>query len=118
MYDEMTEVRERQRRKQLVRAYSRMIAGQIRLGKEASFVNFMFNQLPGGVAQHKEIMTREVRRVHDILSRSVVRKPNSDTSKRDRKDHKRDGGDEKPPVSATDRAEGGDERDPEITTRI
>ena len=81
MYDEMTEVRERQRRKQLVRACSRMVAGQIRLGKEASFVNFMFNQLPGGVVQHKEIMTREIRRVHDILSRNVARKPNADNSK-------------------------------------
>lgn len=72
-----TETSERYHRSKLVKGYSQMIREHIKLGKEASFVNFMFNQIPGGIERQKGVMTREVRRVHDILARNIVRKPSS-----------------------------------------
>jgi len=44
-------------------------------GRDAYFVNFMFNQLPGSRQTQMEIMTQEVGRVHSILTHHIVRRP-------------------------------------------
>ena len=44
-------------------------------GRDAYFVNFMFNQLPGSRQTRMGIMTQEVERVHSILTHHIVRRP-------------------------------------------
>jgi hypothetical protein len=46
-------------------------------GRDTYFINFMFNPLPGRTQSKIEQMRQEVSRVHDILTRHIVRKPNS-----------------------------------------
>jgi hypothetical protein len=45
---------------------------------DAFYFSFMFNNISAGEHQRKERMFGEVKRVHDILSRHIVRKPNSE----------------------------------------
>jgi hypothetical protein len=66
-----------QNREQLVQGYSQFIREKMDEGRYAYFVNFMFNQLPGSWQTQMEIMTREVERVHSILSHHIVRRPNA-----------------------------------------
>jgi hypothetical protein len=49
----------------------------MRDGYIAYFANFMFNQLPGEYETRLTIMEKEVQRFHGILTRHVVRKPES-----------------------------------------
>jgi hypothetical protein len=44
-------------------------------GREAYFVNLMFNQLPGSPQTRMGSMMQEVERVHSILTHHVVRRP-------------------------------------------
>jgi hypothetical protein len=44
---------------------------------DAFYFSFMFNNISAGEHQRKERMFGEVKRVHDILSRHIVRKPKS-----------------------------------------
>jgi hypothetical protein len=64
-----------QDREQLVQAYSRLIREKMDEGRDAYFLNFMFNQLPGSRQTWMGIMTQEVERVHSILAHHVVRRP-------------------------------------------
>jgi len=41
------------------------------------FVNFMFNQLPGGREAKLQQMRRQIERFHGLLTRHIVRKPES-----------------------------------------
>jgi hypothetical protein len=65
----------RTNRKKIVAGYSELIEEQIRWGWKPNYINFMFNQIPSGVASRMDVMTSEVTRVHDILTRHIVRRP-------------------------------------------
>ena len=67
-----------QEREQLVQAYSRLIREKMDEGRDAYFVNLMFNQLPGSSLTRTEIMTQEVGRVHSILMHHIVRRPQAE----------------------------------------
>jgi hypothetical protein len=65
-------------RKKLIAGYDTLIREIIENETaEAYFVNFMFNHLPGGKESRKEQMWIEVTRFHRLLTRHVVRKPES-----------------------------------------
>jgi len=64
-------------RKKLVESYSELVGHQMQKGMDAYYFSFMFNQLPGRRRQQTEQMLAEVKRVRDILTRQVVRKPES-----------------------------------------
>lgn len=68
----------RQAREQIVAGYDQMIEEYILHGYQPSFLNFMFNHIQANAAQRREIMVSEVTRVHNILCRHTVRKPNSE----------------------------------------
>ncbi|MCK1364077.1 hypothetical protein [Bradyrhizobium sp. 62] len=68
----------RQTREQIVAGYDQMIEEYILHGYQPFFLNFMFNQIPTSNGQRLDIMVSEVTRVHDILCRHIVRKPNSE----------------------------------------
>lgn len=65
------------KRREIVAGYERMVLDHMWSGKRPYFINFMFRALPGNEAVQRTIMIQEVRRVHDILSRHMVRKPQS-----------------------------------------
>jgi len=65
-------------REQLVQAYSRLIREMMDEGRDAYFLNFMFNQLPGSRQTQMGIMTQEVERVHSILTHHIVRRPKAE----------------------------------------
>jgi hypothetical protein len=67
-----------QDREQLVQAYSRLIREKMDQGRDAYFVNFMFDQLPGFRQTQMGIMMREVERVHSILMHHIVRRPQAE----------------------------------------
>src|SRR4051794_28089820 len=62
---------------EMIRACSQWIEEQ-RRGKDAYFINFMFNPLPGKTQGKMEQMRQDVSRVHDILTRHIVRNPKSE----------------------------------------
>jgi len=64
-------------RKKLVESYSELVRDELQRGMDAYYLSFMFNQLPGGPRQQTEQMLAEVERVRNILTRQVVRKPES-----------------------------------------
>lgn len=64
-----------QHREQLVQAYSRFIREKIDEGRDAYFLNFMFNQLPGSRQTQKWIMMQEVERVHSTLTHHIMHRP-------------------------------------------
>jgi hypothetical protein len=68
----------RQTREYVVSAYDEMIEEYIVNGYQPFFLNFMFNNIAASNGQRRDIMVSEVTRVHDILSRHTVRKPNSE----------------------------------------
>ena len=53
-----------------------MIQTKLR-GKRGFFVNFMFNALPGGQKARLQQMHKEIERFHGLLTRHIVRKPES-----------------------------------------
>jgi hypothetical protein len=61
----------------IIAGYDQLLRENIQ-GRDAYFVNFMFNPLPGGINARIEQMRQEVSRVHDILTRHIVRKPKSE----------------------------------------
>ena len=61
----------------LIGGYDQLLRGNMQ-GRDAYFINFMFNPHPGRTDAKIEQMRQEVARVHDILTRHVVRKPHSD----------------------------------------
>jgi len=69
---------DRQARERIVAGYDTMIEEYIIDGYQPCFLNFMFNHIPASAAQRRNIMVLEVTRVHDILCRHTVRKPNSE----------------------------------------
>ncbi|MBJ7402198.1 MAG: hypothetical protein JHD07_02405 [Bradyrhizobium sp.] len=68
----------RHEREQIVAGYDQMIEEYILHGYQPFFLNFMFNHIKASDLQRREIMTSAVTRVHDILCRHTVRKPNSE----------------------------------------
>ena len=65
-------------RKQLVESYSDFISELQSRNMDAYYFSFMFNHNSGSEHQRKERMFSDVKRAHDILSRHIVRKPNSE----------------------------------------
>jgi hypothetical protein len=66
----------REQREQYIAGYSAMIE-ENRFGREPHYINFMFHSIPGSTEARLEAMKRDIIRVHDLLMRSTVRKPNS-----------------------------------------
>jgi hypothetical protein len=65
-------------RKKLVQSYSDLIADLQSRNMDAYYFSFMFDHISGNEYQRKERMFGDVKRVHDILSRHIVRKPTSE----------------------------------------
>lgn len=74
----VTGMKNRQAREYVVSAYDEMIEEYIVNGYQPFFLNFMFNQIAASNNNRRDIMVSEVTRVHDILCRHTVRKPNSE----------------------------------------
>jgi hypothetical protein len=66
----------REQREQYIAGYSATIE-ENRFGREPHYINFMFHSIPGSREAKLEAMKRDVIRVHDLLMRSIVRKPDS-----------------------------------------
>jgi hypothetical protein len=66
----------RHQREELIAGYSAMIEESMS-GRVAHYINFMFNSIHGSRETKIEIMTRELARVYDLLTRHIVRKPTS-----------------------------------------
>ena len=62
-------------REEMIGGYMEMVKEQITRGFRPNFINFMFNHIPGNAAIRMDVMTAEVKRVHDILTRHIVRRP-------------------------------------------
>jgi hypothetical protein len=63
-------------REAIVEAYSSMIAEKMDEGREGYFVNLMFNQLLGSRQNRMDTMRQEVERVHWILAKHMIHRPN------------------------------------------
>jgi hypothetical protein len=63
-------------RLRIIQAYDEMVRKRLKASK-GYFVNFMFNQLPGGREAKLQQMRRQVERFHGLLTRHIVRKPES-----------------------------------------
>jgi hypothetical protein len=63
-------------RLRIIRAYDEMVQEKLKTSK-GYFVNFMFNGLPGGREAKLQQMRRQVERFHGLLTRHIVRKPDS-----------------------------------------
>jgi hypothetical protein len=62
-------------REEIIAGYSEIIKEHVQWGWRPNYINFMFNNIPGSVLEKMDVMTREVTRVHDILTRHIVRRP-------------------------------------------
>ena len=60
----------------MIDAYDEMLKTRLSTSK-GYFVNFMFNQLPGGRDAKLQQMRRQIERFHGLLTRHIVRKPES-----------------------------------------
>jgi hypothetical protein len=67
-------------RELIVEAYAQLIGEKIGEGRDAYYLNFMFNQLPGSKQIRMDTMTQEVERVHSILTHHIVRRPHAENS--------------------------------------
>jgi hypothetical protein len=65
-------------REQIIAGYSEIIKEQITLGFRPNYISFMFNHIPGNAAIKMDVMTAEIKRVHDILTRHIVRRPRAE----------------------------------------
>ncbi|OSI74979.1 hypothetical protein BSZ21_05330 [Bradyrhizobium canariense] len=63
-------------RLRIIEAYDEMLKSRLSTSK-GYFVNFMFNRLPGNRKAKLQQMQREIERFHSLLTRHIVRKPNS-----------------------------------------
>lgn len=63
-------------RLRIIEAYDEMVRERLKASK-GYFVNFMFNQLPGGREARLQQMRRQIERFHGLLTRHIVRKPQS-----------------------------------------
>lgn len=68
-------------RKKLVESYSEFIEELKSRNWDAFYFSFMFDHISGSESQRKERMFSDVKRAHDILSRHIVRKPQSEAWK-------------------------------------
>jgi hypothetical protein len=68
----------RNQREEHIAGYSLMIRKN-RFGRVPHYINFMFHDVPGSRKTKIEIMKKQVSRVHDILTRSIVRKRDSES---------------------------------------
>jgi hypothetical protein len=66
----------RNEREKQISGYSAMIEENM-FGRVAHYMNFMFHSIPGSREAKLEAMKRDVIRVHQLLMRSTVRKPDS-----------------------------------------
>ncbi|WP_338691737.1 hypothetical protein V5279_36025 [Bradyrhizobium sp. 26S5] len=71
-------MRNRQIRESIVRGYNELIENYVVDGYQPFFLNFMFNPIAASNGQRQEIMVSQVTRVHDILCRHMVRRPNAE----------------------------------------
>jgi len=62
-------------RKLIIAGYAEMIKRRVDDGGRPNYVNFMFNHIPGSAATKMDAMTAEVTRVHNILTRNIVKRP-------------------------------------------
>src|SRR3954454_10842862 len=62
---------------ELIAGYDQLLREKMQ-GRDGYFIHFMFNPLPGRTQSKIEQMRQEVSRVHDILTRHIVRKPKSE----------------------------------------
>lgn len=65
-------------RERLVSGYSRYLRDKIEGGLQPYFLNFMFSHIAGGVVARESEMIAQVDRVHNILTRHMVRMPSSE----------------------------------------
>jgi hypothetical protein len=63
-------------RLRIIQAYDEMLKTRLDTSK-GYFINFMFNELPGGRDAKLQQMRRQVERFHSLLTRHIVRKPES-----------------------------------------
>jgi hypothetical protein len=63
------------KRENIVQAFSEIISDLIDEGRDAYFMNFMFNQLPGSRKDRMAIMVQQVERVHFTLARHMLHDP-------------------------------------------
>jgi hypothetical protein len=63
-------------RLRIIEGYDEMLKSRLATSK-GYFVNFMFNQLPGNRKAKLQQMQREIEKFHGLLTRHIVRKPNS-----------------------------------------
>ena len=68
----------RVRREKIVLGFDEMIQEHGGYGRDRYFLNFMFNHIRGSQAAKMDTMIAEVTRVHHILTRHVVRRPNAE----------------------------------------
>jgi hypothetical protein len=71
-------MRDLQTRQKIVAGYDEIIDNYIIDGYQPFFLNFMFNHISASNSKRRDIMIWEVARVHDILTRHIVRKPNAE----------------------------------------
>lgn len=64
-------------RESLISAYSCYLRERIEDGLQPYFLNFMFSHIGGGAAVRETEMVAQVDRVHNILTRHMVRMPDS-----------------------------------------
>ena len=62
-------------RENIVLGYSEIIQEHIDLGWDPFYLNFMFNYIPGSHVTKMDVMRQQVTRVHDILTRHTVKRP-------------------------------------------
>jgi hypothetical protein len=63
-------------RLRIIEAYDEMLRERLETS-QGYFVNFMFNQLPGGREAILQQMRKQIERFHGLLTRHIVRKPES-----------------------------------------
>jgi hypothetical protein len=66
----------REQREEYIAGYQAIIQ-ENRFGRVSHYFSFMFHSIPGSWTTKIEAMKRDVARVHDLLMRHTVRKPNS-----------------------------------------
>jgi hypothetical protein len=64
-------------RLRIIEAYDDMVRERLKTSK-GYLINFMFNQLPGGREAKLQQMRRQLERFHGLLTRHIVRRPNSE----------------------------------------
>jgi hypothetical protein len=67
----------REQREKYIAGYSAIIE-ENRHGREPHYISFMFHSIPGSREAKLEAMKSDVIRVHDLLMRHTVRKPDSE----------------------------------------